>query len=95
MNATEPRLDREVIARLGQEAYERIVQPLLKDEDKGKFVVVNAETGAFELDADSHIAVRRLYARVPDAQPWLVRVGYAATHKIRRIGNNTSGHVAV
>ena len=41
------------------------------------------ETGEFELADDTMMATRQLYQRLPDAQPWVVRIGYRA---VRRFG---------
>ncbi|MDQ3250651.1 MAG: hypothetical protein M3Q45_15775, partial [Chloroflexota bacterium] len=48
----------------------------------GKFVAIDIETGAWELDADALAACDRLIARYPDSQTWLVRVGYPYLHRI-------------
>jgi hypothetical protein len=42
---------------------------------------IDIETGAFELADDTMVAARELYARVPDVQPWLIRIGYRAVHR--------------
>ncbi len=41
------------------------------------------ETGEFELADDTVIATRQLYERLPDAQPWVIRICYRA---VRRFG---------
>ncbi len=83
MPATAPVLNREDLARRGDEAYTQQIRPRLRPEDEGKFVAVDVGSGAFEVDADDHAAVSRLHQRVPGAQVWLVRVGYPATHTLR------------
>ena len=62
-------------ARRRDEIYERAVRPRVGPEDEGRFVAVDVETGAFEIDARDLTAVRRLRARRPDAPVWLTRVG--------------------
>ena len=39
------------------------------------------ETGDFELADDTMMATRKLYERLPDAQPWVVRIGYRAVRR--------------
>ena len=75
-----PRYPKEEFARRGDAIYDRDVAPNVGVEDMGKFVLIDIETGAFEIDADEMAAADRLAARVPDPQPWLRRVGsrYAA-----------------
>ncbi|MBL8792626.1 MAG: hypothetical protein JNM56_01845 [Planctomycetia bacterium] len=84
MSATAPRLSREELARRGDETYTRRVLPCLRPEDDGKFVAVDVESGAFEVDEDDHAAVSRLHRRTPGAQVRLVRAGHPAAHRLRR-----------
>ena len=53
----------------------------VEEGNHGKIVAIDIETGTFELADDTMVAARQLYARVPDAQPWLVRIGYRAVHR--------------
>ncbi len=39
------------------------------------------ETGAFELAKDTMIASDRLLERYPEAQIWLLRIGYKGVHR--------------
>lgn len=84
MNAMEPRRSLDEIARLGRQAYEHHVRPALRPEDNGKFVVVDVDTGDFEIDSDDYTAVMKMRGRKPTAETWLMRVGEKATYKIRR-----------
>lgn len=72
-----PRYSKEEFARRGDAIYKEIL-PLIELGNKGKFVVIDIETGEYEVDADELAASDRLWARVTDAQPWLVRIGYRA-----------------
>ena len=76
----------EEFARRGDELYERVVAPHVDPADKGKYVALDIETGAFEIDRDELAASDRLLARVPEAQVWLTRVGvsYARRYGPRR-----------
>jgi hypothetical protein len=76
----------EEFARRGDAIYEQQVLPQLTPKDKGKFVAIDIETGEYEMARDEIIAGDKLEARVPDAQIWMVRVGYPATRRfgIRR-----------
>jgi hypothetical protein len=82
----QPRYSREEFARRGDLLYERDILPALGQSHEGKFVVIDIETGAYEVDADELAASDRLLARVPNAQVWLTRVGsrYARTFGPRR-----------
>jgi len=70
-----PRYSKEEFARRGDEIYERDIRPHLTANDAGKFVVIDIETGAYEIDPDELAASDRLLARHPEAQAWLIRVG--------------------
>jgi hypothetical protein len=72
-------------AALGEAIYDRQVCPTLRPEDKGKFVAIDVETGDFEMDEDDYTAVERLQQRKPDADTWLMCVGYPTTYRLGAI----------
>ncbi len=78
--ANQPRYSKEEFARRGDEMYERVVRPQLNDSDKGKFVALDIETGEYEIDSKDISASHRLRMRLPNAQVWLLRVGYGAAY---------------
>jgi hypothetical protein len=43
--------------------------------------VNDIETGGFELADDTIAATDRRYERLPDAQPWVIRIGHRTVHK--------------
>ena len=75
MHVPEPRYSKEEFARRGDEIYYRAIAPQVRPEDEGKFVLIDIETGAYEIDQDELTASDRLLARRLDAQVWTVRVG--------------------
>jgi hypothetical protein len=77
----QPRYSNEEFARRGEEIYERDILPHLKSDDDGKFVLIDIETGDYELDADEMAGSDRLFARRPDAQVWFRRVGSRPTRR--------------
>ena len=62
-------------ARRGDEIYDRDISPHVGPADEGKFVVIDIETGEYEVDQDELAACDRLLARRLDAQMWTRRVG--------------------
>jgi hypothetical protein len=80
VGSTKRRYSKEEFARRGDALYENEIRPHLKDDDKGKFLAIDIETGAYELDTDEMEVCDRLRARIPDAQIWMMRVGYRAAH---------------
>jgi hypothetical protein len=83
MRIPAPRHSKEEFARRGDEIYHRAIAPQVGPEDEGKFVVIDIETGAYEIDQDELTASDRLLARRLDAQMWTLRVG---SRYARRIG---------
>lgn len=81
MAVRQPRYSKEEFARRGDEIYESLVRPQVETGNHGKIVAIDIETGAFEMADDTMTATRRLRQRVPDAQPWVVRIGYRAVHR--------------
>lgn len=75
-----PRYTLDEIARLGDAAYDREVAPRAGVEDMGRFVAIDVDSGAYEIDADEVVATDRLLERVPGAQCWLRRVGTRYAH---------------
>lgn len=83
MAATQPRYSKEEFARRGDAIYEREIRPLVEAGNEGKFVAIDIETGAYEIDTDELAAADYLLARIPDAQVWLRRIG---SRYVRRFG---------
>ena len=82
MAATERRYSKEVFARRGDANYEKEVRPQLRAADDGKFAAIDIESGEFAIDADELKAGNKLRKRIPDAQIWMVRIGYRSVHRI-------------
>jgi hypothetical protein len=78
----QPRYSKEEFARRGDEIYERAIRPQVEAAHTGEFVAIDIETGAYELDRDDYTATERLISRNPDAQIWLLRVGYPAAYRM-------------
>ncbi len=78
---TQPRYSKEEFARRGDEIYERALRPTLERGNEGRFVAIDIETGAYEIDADELTASDRLLDRVPNAQIWLRRIGSRYAHR--------------
>jgi hypothetical protein len=81
MAAKEPKYSKEEFARLGEQIYERDIYPKLQPDNKSKIVAIDIMTGAWEIDASEIVACHRLEERYPDAQIWIVRVGYKYVRK--------------
>ncbi len=83
MPVRQRRYPKEEFAQRGNAIYETDIRPHVEAENQGKYVAIDIETGAWEMDASETVAGDRLRMRVPDAQTWMMRIGYAY---IRRFG---------
>jgi hypothetical protein len=68
-------------ARRGDAIFEGQIRPRLKPDDDGKFAAIDIESETFEIDGDEFTAGKKLRARVPDAQVWIVRIGSRFVHR--------------
>jgi hypothetical protein len=82
MGSVKRRHSKEEFARRGDAIYEKDVLPQLKADDHGKFAAIDIESGEYSMDADELKACQKLRKRIPDAQIWMVRVGYRTVHRI-------------
>ncbi len=72
----------EEIGRRGQALYERTIRDKVEAENKGKFLVLDIDTGEYEIDEDDLTASKRLLARKPGAVLYGVRIGYPAAYRL-------------
>lgn len=82
MTVRQPRYSKEEFAQRGDALYESQIRSQVEEENHGKIVAIDIETGAFEIAEAPRIAVDRLYDRYPDAQPWVIRIGHRAVFRI-------------
>ena len=87
----QPCYNKEEAARRGDEIYDRDVRSQVEPQHNGEIVAVDLDTGAWEVDPDEITAARRLEARHPDAQIWVVRVG---SRYLSRFGAGRSRKIA-
>lgn len=72
------------IVRRGQAIYSQQIGPRVEADNAGKFLVVDVDTGEYEMDADDLSALRRARGRKPDARLYLLRIGSPAAYRLRR-----------
>lgn len=82
MGRRQPRYSKEEFARRGQAIYEQRVRPEVEEGNRGRIVAIDIETGEFKVGDDTLAASGQLLVRCPEAQPWLVRIGYKAVHRL-------------
>lgn len=72
---------REIVAR-GQAIYESKIRPLVENDHLGEYLVLDIETGEYEIDADHLAASNRAAAKRPHALLFAMRIGYRAGGRI-------------
>lgn len=81
MTVRKPRYSKEESTRRGDEIYETQIRSQVEEGNYGKIVAIDIETGAFEVADEILAATDRLFERLPNAQPWIVRIGHRAVHR--------------
>jgi hypothetical protein len=81
MSSTKHRCGKEEFARRGDTIYDEQIRPQLTANDVGKFVAIDIDSGTYEIAADELKAGDKLLKRLPEAQIWMVRIGYRAVHR--------------
>ena len=68
------------IADLGEKIYRERIRPMLTEADIGNLVVIDVNSGEYEIDENDAAASHRLHERLPDAFGYCIRVGYSAAY---------------
>ena len=75
------RFSGEEIQRRAEELYTNGIRDKVETEENiGKVLVIDIETGEYEIDTDEIAAVHRALAKHPGAALWTLRIGYEAMH---------------
>ncbi len=67
-------------ASAGRAIYNKTIRDKVESTEKGKVVVIDINSGDWEIDSDDATALSRLLKRHPDAFTWAERVGYPAVY---------------
>jgi len=70
------------IARIAEEIYARDIRPKVMPQEKGKFLVLDINTGQYEIDDADLKASQRLRARVPNGEYFGLRIGYTTAYTL-------------
>ncbi|MEP6753984.1 MAG: hypothetical protein ABJA67_00670 [Chthonomonadales bacterium] len=77
------------IADRGRELYESKLRSLLEPLNSGKYIVIDIETGEYEMDVDGEVASARAREKRPNGIRYGMRIGHAAWGKV---GGNSNRH---
>ena len=72
----------EEIGQLAEQIYRRSIRDKVMPQHKGKFLIVDIESGDYEIDEDDLAAEDRLRARRPDGICFVLRIGYKAAYTL-------------
>jgi hypothetical protein len=78
----------EQVESRGEEIYEQQIRRKVEAGNKGKFVVIDIETGEYEVDEDDLQATKRAMAKRSAPILYGVRIGFPAAYTL-------GGHIAV
>ena len=70
------------VSSRGEAIYEQQIRNKVEAKYKGKFLVIDIETGEYEVDADDLMATKRLLAKRPDAILYGLRIGFLTPYQI-------------
>jgi len=68
------------LAQRGEEIYHQLIRPKLTEADRGKCIVIDVDSGDYQIGKDTIETIPLLKARHPNAKPWCRRIGYTAYH---------------
>jgi hypothetical protein len=78
-----PRYSSEEVGRIGHQLYENSIRAKVETEENiGKIISIDIETGDYEIGDDVIETAERLLARNPDAAIWGERIGYNAVFAV-------------
>jgi hypothetical protein len=73
---------KEEIVRRGQELYETKIRAQVEESNAGKILIIDIETGEYEIDDDRSAAAHRASAKHPEAVLYGMRIGRQNPAKI-------------
>lgn len=72
----------ERIVERGEAIYRDRIQSLVEPQEKGKYLVLDLDSGEYEIDQDEVTATKRALARHPNGTLLTLRIGYPATYHL-------------
>lgn len=75
-------LTRDEIAAKGREFYESQIRANIEADHHGRIIVIDVESGDYEIDDDHLEAANRLKLRSPHAPLFAIKIGFPALARI-------------
>lgn len=73
---------REEVAARGEAIYEQEIRHKVEGQSQGMYLVLDIESGEYEIDQDDLAATKRVMAKCPDAVLYGLRIGYPAAYRL-------------
>ena len=70
------------VASRGEAIYKRQIRDKVEPKHKGKFLVIDIETGEYEMNVDDLVATKRLLAKQPSAVVYGLQIGFPTAYRI-------------
>jgi hypothetical protein len=77
-----PRYTKEEIATRGKAIYDQQIRAQVEPGQIGKFLIIDIETGDYDLDEDEFAASQRAHTRHPDGAFFGLRVGFRVSGRM-------------
>lgn len=77
-----PRYTSDEVVQRGRELYEQGIRSKVEAAHKGKYLVIDVDTGDYEIGDDYMALTDRLQTRHPEAALCTLRIGYPAVGRI-------------
>ena len=81
-DATPPKYSHEEVRDRGKNIYEERIKPQVEPHEYGKFIVIDVDSGDFEIDSKILVASRRIRERRPDSVLYRAKVGLGAAYRM-------------
>ena len=72
----------EEVCDWGERIYEERIKALVEPQENGRFIVIDIESGDYEIADDGMDASRRLWERRPQSVRFGAKVGYPAAYNL-------------
>jgi len=70
------------VVRRGKALYDRDIRLKVEAGNLGKVLVIDVETGEYEIDEDELNAAKRAKSRHPDGALYMMRIGSSAMYRL-------------
>ncbi len=84
-------LSREEVALRGKALYEQSIQSQVENaQNVGKMVIIDIESGDYEVDDIGIVSAERLHAKHPQARLYGIRIGYNVAEALGGVMERTA-----